>query len=80
MEMSSRRSKLMAMRRRRRSRGRRAGRGRESVRVKVQRLRQLVPGSRGLRPDRLFLRTADFIMQLRSQVNLLQALSNIYKP
>ncbi|KAF8378316.1 hypothetical protein HHK36_029655 [Tetracentron sinense] len=56
-----------------RRRGRRVVRG--SVRMKVRRLQRLVPGGRGLEPDRLFLRTADYILHLRLQVNVLQALS-----
>ncbi|XXG55377.1 hypothetical protein AAC387_Pa03g3061 [Persea americana] len=50
-----------------------------SVRNKVRRLRRLVPGGRGLQPDSLLLRTADYILQLKLQVNLLQALSKLYK-
>ncbi|KAF8390375.1 hypothetical protein HHK36_024901 [Tetracentron sinense] len=57
--------------------GRRVVRG--SVRMKVRRLQRLVPGGRGLQPDRLFLRTADYILHLRLQVNVLQALSKLSK-
>ena len=55
-------------------------RRRRSVRRKVKKLQRLIPGGRGLQPDRLFLRTADYILHLRLQVNVLQALSKIYKP
>ncbi|RVW47207.1 hypothetical protein CK203_070132 [Vitis vinifera] len=54
-------------------------RRRRSVRRKVKKLQRLIPGGRGLQPDRLFLRTADYILHLRLQVNVLQALSKIYK-
>ncbi|GMY26181.1 transcription factor par2 [Fagus crenata] len=57
---------------------RRAGRG--AVEMKVKKLQRLVPGGQGLNPDRLFLRTADYILHLRLQVNVLQTLSKIYKP
>lgn len=46
----------------------------------MKKLQRLIPGGRGLQPDRLFLRTADYILHLRFQVNVLQALSKIYKP
>ncbi|XWS34839.1 hypothetical protein CRYUN_Cryun21dG0071800 [Craigia yunnanensis] len=60
--------------RRRRRTGRDGGR---SVRMKVKKLQKLIPGGKGLQPDRLFLRTADYILHLRLQVNVLQALSKI---
>ncbi|XAR48049.1 hypothetical protein NMG60_11030750 [Bertholletia excelsa] len=64
-----------------RIRGRRRRIARVSlVRTKVKKLRSLIPGGRGLKPDRLFLHTADYILHLRRQVNVLQALSQIYKP
>ncbi|KAI6686534.1 hypothetical protein NL676_032447 [Syzygium grande] len=49
-----------------------------TVQMKVKKLQKLIPGGRGLQPDRLLLRTADYILHLRSQVNVLQALSKIY--
>ncbi|KAJ9188001.1 hypothetical protein P3X46_003403 [Hevea brasiliensis] len=61
-----------------RRRRRRAVRG--SVRMKVKKLQRLIPGGQGLKPDRLFSRTADYILHLRLQVNVLQALSKIYTP
>ncbi|CAK9316619.1 unnamed protein product [Citrullus colocynthis] len=64
-------------------RGRRGGRhggGGGSVQMKMRKLQRLIPGGRRLKPDRLFLKTADYIMQLRSQVHVLQALSKIYDP
>ena len=61
-------------RRRRRSEQRRGG----AVRTKVRRLQTLIPGGKGLKPDRLFLLTADYILHLRLQVNFLQALSKVY--
>ncbi|XP_021809703.1 transcription factor PAR1 [Prunus avium] len=74
----------MKMTRRRRQRQRQrqvGGRGgrRSTVQVKVKKLQMLIPGGRGLKADRLFLQTADYILQLRLQVNVLQALSKIYK-
>ncbi|KAL6294559.1 hypothetical protein ACE6H2_002701 [Prunus campanulata] len=65
-------------RQRHRQVGGRGGR-RSTVQVKVKKLQMLIPGGRGLKADRLFLQTADYILQLRSQVNVLQALSKIYK-
>ncbi|KAA8533122.1 hypothetical protein F0562_033345 [Nyssa sinensis] len=38
---------------------------RSSVRMKVRKLQKLIPGGRGLQPDRLFLQTADYILHLR---------------
>ncbi|XP_022977324.1 uncharacterized protein LOC111477674 [Cucurbita maxima] len=63
-------------------RGRRGGLhgGSSSVHMKMRKLQRLIPGGRRLKPDRLFLKTADYIMQLRSQVHVLQALSKIYDP
>ncbi|XP_035541498.1 transcription factor IBH1-like [Juglans regia] len=65
---------------RRSSRQRRAGTRCWAVEMKMKKLQSLIPGGQRLKPDRLFLRTADYILHLRLQVNLLQALSKIYKP
>ncbi|KAB2090900.1 hypothetical protein ES319_A03G154000v1 [Gossypium barbadense] len=54
--------------------------GGRSVRMKIKRLQKLIPGGQLMQPDRLFLRTADYILHLRLQLNLLQALSKIYRP
>ncbi|KAL4280058.1 hypothetical protein GQ457_03G007880 [Hibiscus cannabinus] len=54
--------------------------GRRSVRMKVKRLQKLIPGGKGMQPDRLFLRTADYIMHLQLQVHILQTLSKVYQP
>ncbi|OAY49848.1 hypothetical protein MANES_05G088700v8 [Manihot esculenta] len=51
-----------------------------SVRMKMKKLQRLIPGGQGLQPDRLFLKTADYILHLRLQVHVLQALSKIYTP
>ncbi|KAG7030796.1 hypothetical protein SDJN02_04833, partial [Cucurbita argyrosperma subsp. argyrosperma] len=51
-----------------------------AVQRRMRRLQRLIPGGRGLKADRLLLQTADYIMQLRSQVDVLQALTNIYDP
>ncbi|CAK9178891.1 unnamed protein product [Ilex paraguariensis] len=53
---------------------------RGSVHMKVKKLQKLIPGGYGLKPDRLLLMTADYILHLRLQINVLQALSQIYKP
>ncbi|PIA62137.1 hypothetical protein AQUCO_00200262v1 [Aquilegia coerulea] len=53
---------------------------RRSVKTKVKRLQKIVPGGQGLEPDRLFLQTANYILHLRLQVDVLQALSKLYKP
>ncbi|KAF7809270.1 transcription factor PAR1-like [Senna tora] len=52
------------------------------VQRKVKKLQRLIPGATGLKADRLFLRTAQHILHLRLQLNLLQALSNTlnFKP
>ncbi|KAK9107998.1 hypothetical protein Syun_024009 [Stephania yunnanensis] len=50
------------------------------VGMKVRRLQRLVPGGRELEPEQLFLQVAKYILQLRVQVNVLQALSKLYKP
>ncbi|XP_039019888.1 transcription factor IBH1-like [Hibiscus syriacus] len=70
------RVKYWRMRRRRTA----SGGGGRSVRMKVKRLQKLIPGGKGMQTDRLFLRTADYIMHLQSQVHILQALSKIYQP
>ncbi|XP_038999748.1 uncharacterized protein LOC120125386 [Hibiscus syriacus] len=66
-------------RRMRRRRTAHSGGGR-SVRMKVKRLQKLIPGGKGMQPDRLFLRTADYIQHLQLQVHILQALSKVYQP
>ncbi|KAK3223279.1 hypothetical protein Dsin_010304 [Dipteronia sinensis] len=66
-------SKWRTTRRRRRSH-------RGSVRLKVRKLQKLIPGGQGLKADRLFTTTANYILQLRLQLHVLQALSNIYQP
>lgn len=50
------------------------------VRMKLRKLQGLIPGAQDLLPDRLFLQTADYIMFLRTQLNVLKALSSFYKP
>ncbi|KAI3985818.1 hypothetical protein MKX01_026604 [Papaver californicum] len=52
---------------------------RRLIRMRVRRLQKLVPGGKGLQPDRLFLETANYILHLKFQVNVLQTLSNMYK-
>lgn len=50
------------------------------VRMKVQKLRKLVPGGHELKTERLLSHTADYIMRMRFQVNLLQALLRLHHP
>ena len=48
-----------------------------SVRNKVEKLQKLIPGGKGSSSnDQLFEMTADYILQLRLQLRVLQALSN----
>uniref|UniRef100_A0A5K1G6J9 BHLH domain-containing protein n=1 Tax=Nymphaea colorata TaxID=210225 RepID=A0A5K1G6J9_9MAGN len=54
------------------------GRG-QSIQKKVGKLRRLVPGGDGLTADRLFMKTAGYIMFLKLKLNLLQTLSKMYK-
>ncbi|GMJ13185.1 hypothetical protein HRI_004987700 [Hibiscus trionum] len=69
-------AKYWRMRRRRMAHGD----GRRLVRMKVRRLQKLIPGGKGMQPDRLFLRTAEYIVHLKLQVHILQALSKVYQP
>jgi hypothetical protein len=48
-----------------------------SVGRKVRELRRLVPGTAAMPADRLLVRTADYIAQLRARVELLRALSEL---
>ncbi|KAL2344303.1 hypothetical protein Fmac_005588 [Flemingia macrophylla] len=48
------------------------------VERRLKKLRRLVPSGAGSNPDRLFLKTAEHILQLRLQLNVLQALSKIF--
>ncbi|MCL7036247.1 hypothetical protein MKW94_005479 [Papaver nudicaule] len=50
-----------------------------SVGKKVKRLQKLVPGGKGLEPERLFLQTADYILHMKLKLDLLRALSNLYR-
>ncbi|KAI8527142.1 hypothetical protein RHMOL_Rhmol12G0052700 [Rhododendron molle] len=63
-------SKMQRIRRRKVAR-------KSSVQRKVKKLQKLIPGGRRLSPDRLFLRTADYILHLRFQVHMLEAVSQI---
>lgn len=48
-----------------------------SVRMKMKELQKLIPGGKGSSSnDQLFQMTADYILQLRLQLNVLQALSD----
>ncbi|XP_074301183.1 transcription factor PAR2-like [Silene latifolia] len=63
------------MQRRRRSKGRRRG----VVEKKVRKLQRIIPGGQEtVHPDRLFDLTANYILHLRLQINLLHALSKVY--
>ncbi|KAL9226317.1 hypothetical protein vseg_002147 [Gypsophila vaccaria] len=50
------------------------------VERKLRRLQRIVPGGHGAHSDRLFVLTAQYILHLRLQLNLLHALSKIYLP
>ncbi|AET03159.1 hypothetical protein MtrunA17_Chr8g0364851 [Medicago truncatula] len=45
---------------------------------KMKKLQRIIPGGDGLKADQLFLRTAEHILQLRLQLNALQALTKIF--
>ncbi|PNT64499.1 transcription factor bHLH150-like [Brachypodium distachyon] len=47
---------------------------------RVRELRRLVPGAAAMPADRLLVRTADYIAQLRARVELLKALSELCVP
>ncbi|TKY58621.1 Transcription factor IBH1 [Spatholobus suberectus] len=57
---------------------RRRRRRQEGVERRMKKLQRLVPGGAGMNPDLLFLKTAEHILQLRLQLNVLQALSKIF--
>ncbi|KAF5764298.1 hypothetical protein HanRHA438_Chr15g0702931 [Helianthus annuus] len=59
------------------SKGRRTRRINTMVVRKVKKLQKLVPGGKGLNADRLFVHTANYIMHLKLQVDVLQALSDV---
>nr|XP_043639736.1 transcription factor PAR1-like [Erigeron canadensis] len=56
--------------------GRKTRRNNTTVVRKVEKLQKLVPGGRGLNAARLFDHTANYIMHLKLQVDMLQALSD----
>ncbi|KAF7123894.1 hypothetical protein RHSIM_Rhsim12G0048000 [Rhododendron simsii] len=58
------------------TRRRKVARKSSVVQRKVKKLQKLIPGGRRLSPDRLFLRTADYILHLRFQLHMLQAVSD----
>ncbi|XP_021727403.1 uncharacterized protein LOC110694527 [Chenopodium quinoa] len=54
-------------------------RSREAVLRKVRKLQRVIPGGQRVQQiDHLFLRTADYILHLRLQINLLQTLFKLY--
>lgn len=59
--------------------GKRTRRINGTVLRKVKKLQKLIPGGRGLNADRLFDHTANYIMHLKLQVDVLQALSDVYR-
>ncbi|KAK7252361.1 hypothetical protein RIF29_36247 [Crotalaria pallida] len=74
---------LAKLKMRRRKQRREKGHRREAVIIKrkMKKLQTLIPGGRKMKPDQLYLRTAQHILKLRLQVNLLQALSKLmFKP
>ncbi|KAL5201693.1 hypothetical protein ABZP36_036047 [Zizania latifolia] len=64
-----------AVARRRRRRRRRRAAAVQLVGRKVRELRRLVPGAAEMPADRLLLRAAGYIAQLRARVELLRALA-----
>ncbi|PIN24946.1 hypothetical protein CDL12_02334 [Handroanthus impetiginosus] len=50
--------------------------GNRAVQRKVEKLQKIIPGGGGLKPDRLLMRTADYILLLRMQINVLKYLSH----
>ncbi|RDX65437.1 hypothetical protein CR513_55904, partial [Mucuna pruriens] len=46
----------------------------EGVERRMKKLQRLVPGGAGMNPDRLFLKTAEHILQLRLQLNIKSSL------
>ncbi|MFS8031544.1 hypothetical protein Hanom_Chr17g01547161 [Helianthus anomalus] len=58
--------------------GRRSRRTNTMVLRKVKNLQNLIPGGKGLNVDQLFVHTANYIMHLKLQVDMLQALSDVY--
>ncbi|KAK7317598.1 hypothetical protein RJT34_01970 [Clitoria ternatea] len=44
------------------------------VERKMKKLQRMVPGGAGMKPELLFLKTTEHILQLRLQLNILKAL------
>ena len=61
-----------------RSERRRRRRRRVRLSGKFDRLQRLVPGGQGLQPDRLMAQTASYIMHLRLQLSVLEALLKLH--
>ncbi|KAI4365880.1 hypothetical protein MLD38_021826 [Melastoma candidum] len=53
--------------------------GNDAVKMKVQKLKKLVPGGDDLKTEGLLSRTADYIVHMRIQVNLLQTLLKLHR-
>lgn len=49
-----------------------------SLQIKVKNLQKIIPGGEALNPDSLLLRTANYILLLKMQINVLQALNNLH--
>ncbi|XP_022892165.1 transcription factor IBH1 [Olea europaea var. sylvestris] len=77
-KMVCRRSEIMHGKKKMREGKREMGGG--LVHKKVKKLQKIIPGGQGLKPDNLLLRTADYILFLRLQINMLQCLSKVYTP
>lgn len=63
-----------------RGRRERQRRRRRLVRMKVEKLQRLVPGGHGLQLDPLCIQTADYILHLKLQVNVLEAILKFHQP
>ncbi|XP_073133676.1 uncharacterized protein [Henckelia pumila] len=73
--MGSKRSKNAKILARRRAKT--AAGATSSIGMKVKKLQKIVPGGQGLKPDRLLLKTAEYILLLRLQINAFQILTKL---
>ncbi|KAL8532636.1 hypothetical protein ACS0TY_009009 [Phlomoides rotata] len=51
--------------------------GKKTAVFSVKKLQKIIPGGEGLNPDSLLLRTADYILLLKLQINVLQVLNSL---
>ncbi|EXC31162.1 hypothetical protein L484_004928 [Morus notabilis] len=48
------------------------------LKMKLHRLQRIIPGGQGLKPDQLMVHTADYILHLRLQLCVLEALLKLH--